>query len=42
MKVAIVFAALFAVAFAAVVQDQDVTVLRYDNTNEGNHQYTYK
>lgn len=43
MQVAIVFATLVAVAFAGViVQDQDVAVLRYDNTNDGNNQYTWK
>lgn len=43
MQVAIVFAALVAVACAGVlVQDQDVSVLRYDNTNDGNNQYQWK
>lgn len=40
MNFAVVFAALFAVAFAGPI-DQDVAVVRYDNVNEGNNQYTY-
>jgi len=42
MKIAIVFAAFVAVACAGtIVQDQDVSVLRYDNTNDGNNQYQW-